>query len=285
MTRTAAAPAAALAFGVVLGVGCVDDSDRPPPPVCAGDCGRPPQGGTGLPSSGGAGSEDEGEGGAPSSETVSLTGNVELLFDNGRFDTGEIFTDAAEVRTTRADGKVTTAAWNGVDPFSLQGLPVDDAVWLLVTPPNAKANDAVPTFEPVVTTHPDAAGRVAADLGLVRDSTIDGIFTALSVPVQRDNNLAQVVLKLVERGGGSGLTPLTGVSVHADAAAGVSYAVSGGYSDVATATDTTGVAVVLNVPAAKWPGALVSVQFSGQKTGGAQVRAVTGAVSLVTLVL
>jgi len=241
--------------------------------------------GTGFPSNGGAGSEDEADGGAAATDTVSLTGQVQLLFDNGRFDTGEIFTDAAEVRTTRADGKAVTSAWNGVDPYLLQSLPAEDTVWLLVTPPNGQANDAVPTFEPVVTTHPDAAGRVNADLGLVRDSTLDGIFSTLSLPLQRDERLAQVVLKLVERSGGSGLTPVVGVSVHADAAADVSYAVSGGYSDVATETDATGVAVVLNVAAAKWPGALVSVQFSGRKTGGAQVRAVTGAVSLVTLVL
>jgi hypothetical protein len=276
-----------MAVAVALAGACANDGERPPPPVCAGDCGRPPGVSTGFPSQGGAGSEDEGEGGTPARETVSVTGQVELLFDNGRFDTGELFTDTAEVRTTRADGKLETSTWNGsgTEPFLLEDLPAEDTVWFLVTPVNAKANDAAATFEPVVTSHPDAAGRVNADLGLVRDTTIDGIFSTLSLPLQRDDNLAQVVLHLVERGAGSGLTPVVGVSVHADAAADVSYAVSGGYSDVSTETDATGVAVVLNVPAAKWPGALVNVQFSGRKTGGAQVRAVTGAVSLVTLVL
>jgi len=243
--------------------------------------------GVGLPTSPGGGGdsgENPGAGGESSSKTVSLTGNVQLLFDNGRFDTGELLTDAATIKSTRADGRPTSDTWTGTPPFTVEDLPAQTTVWLLVTPQTAGADAAV-TLEPVVTGGANAKGFVTADLGVVRESTIDTIFDLLSVPLQRDTRAAQVVLLLRARGAGSGLTPRAGVTVKATSAGGISYGASGSYSDVATATDATGVAVLLNVPAGGWPGSLVSVQFSGAKSGGAEVRAIGGAVSLVTVVL
>ncbi len=172
--------------------------------------------------------------------------------------------------------------WNGLPPYLLDNVAANTTAWVLVTPQNPQADDAAITLEPVVTKGANALGQIQADLGIVRDSTIEGFFDVLSMPLQRDLNAAQIVLRLTQRSGGGAFT---GVGVHATTAADVIYGVNGGYSDVETVTDATGIAVLLNVPAAAYPGALVAVTFSGAASGGAQVRAVSGAVSLVTLAL
>jgi hypothetical protein len=274
-----------LAAALIAG-GCQNQGERPPPPTCLG-CGGPAAISIGFPTSpggGGESGEEPEQGGGSNSETVTLEGNVQLLFDNGRFDSGEVLTDAASIKSTRADGRTATDSWNGMDAFKVTDLPADTTSWLLVTPQTAGADAAV-TLEPVLTQNANAQGVVKADLGVVRESNIDTVFDLLSVPVQRDSRAAQVVLRLTSRSAGSGLTPLAGVTVKSSSTASISYSTGGGYSDVATATDATGVVVLLNCPAGGWPGALVNVEFSGEKSGGAQVRAVTGAVSLVTIVL
>ncbi len=235
--------------------------------------------GVGVPSDGGAGPGEGGEGGAADGELVTLTGNVQLLFDNGRFDSGEVFADNATLESSRADGKLLKAAWNGNDPFSLAGLPADEVSWILITPAST-ANDAEVTYEPVVADRVDAAGRMETDVALARRSNLETIFDNLSTPLQRDDNAAQIVLRFENKQGGA----LTGITVKATAAAAIAYSVSGGYSDLAVETDGTGVAVLLNVPGAKFPGAVVNLQVSGAKTGGSRVLAVSGAVTLVTLV-
>jgi hypothetical protein len=276
----------ALLAAVLVG-GCANSQERPRPIVCEGHCGSPANvriGAPTMPGGGGESGETPGAGGGSSDETVTLTGKVELLLDNGRFDTGEIFADPATIKSTNAEGRTASDSWNGQDPFTVKELPGGGVSWLLVTPQSA-GTDASITLEPVVVDRPDSKGFVTADLGLVRDSNIETIFTLLSVPTQRDQKAAQVILRLTERGAGSGLTPITGVTVKAASAETITYSTNGGYSSAATQTDSTGVAILLNVPAGGWPGSLVSVQFSGAKTGGAEVRAVGGAVSLVTIVL
>ncbi|HEX5101980.1 MAG TPA: hypothetical protein VFV94_20870 [Polyangiaceae bacterium] len=287
MSRLRAFGLAPALAGALLAAGCQNQGERPPPPTCVGNCGGPANISVGFPTTpggGGESGEEPEQGGASNGETVTLEGNVQLLFDNGRFDSGEVLTDAASIKSTRADGRTATDTWNGMDAFEIDELPADTTSWLLVTPQTAGA-DAAATLEPVLTQHANAQGVVNADLGVVRESNIDTVFDLLSVPVQRDSRAAQVVLRLTSRSAGSGLTPLAGVTVQSSSAESISYATGGGYSDVATATDATGVAVLLNCPAGGWPGALVNIEFTGAKTGGTQVRAVTGAVSLVTIAL
>jgi hypothetical protein len=205
-----------------------------------------------------------------------------LVLDNGRFDNVQPFTGSVAINTTDADGKPSVGTWNAMNsqPFALANLPAKDVAWILVTPDNGAALDALPTFEPVATSPVNAMGQVTADLALVRDSNIETIFDTLSLPVQRDTSAAQVVLRITRKGSTAGVP---GVTVRAVAAAAVVYGANSGYSDVATTTDATGVVVLLNVPAAKYPGALVSVQMSGALSGGAQVRAVSGAATLATV--
>jgi hypothetical protein len=50
-----------------------------------------------------------------------------------------------------------------------------------------------------------------------------------------------------------------------------------------TVTDLTGVVVLANAGATAYPGGFVRVEFNGARTGGADVRVVTGAVTLTTI--
>lgn len=266
--------------------GCSNSRERAPL-VCVGNCGGPTNvriGAPTTPGGGGESGENPGAGGDGSGKTVTLTGDVGLLLDNGRFDMAEKFLDPATIKSTNADGRTASDAWNGMDPFTVQELPEGSVSWLLVTPQTA-GTDAAVTLEPVLAERPDSKGFVSADLQLVRDSNIETIFDLLTVPTQRNAKAAQIVLILTERGAGSGLTRLAGITVKATSAETISYSTNGGYSSVATQTDSSGVAVLLNVPAGGWPGSLVSVQLSGVKKGGGEVRAIGGAVSLVTVVL
>lgn len=277
--------APALAAALVVG-GCQNQGERPPPPTCVG-CGGPAGISIGFPTSpggGGESGEEPAQGGASSSDTVTLQGDLRLLVDDGRFAMGDLFASNATIKSTSADGRTATDAWNKVDHYRIDDLPADTTSWLLITPETAGA-DAEVTLEPVLTQGANAQGVVTADLGVVRESNMEAVFDLLSVPVQRDTRAGQVVLLLRSRSAGSGLVPLSGVTVKSSAAASISYSTGGGYSDVATQTDSTGVAILLNCPAGAWPGALVNVELSGAKTGGAEVRAVSGAVSLVTIVL
>src|SRR6185369_12095303 len=103
--------------------------------------------------------------GGDSNGTVALTGDVLLLLDNGRFDSGPPFLIPAQIKTTRANGKAVSELWDGTgtDPFLIEDLPAKQTSWLFVTPENAQANDSVPTLEPVVTEPADARGRVTAN--------------------------------------------------------------------------------------------------------------------------
>jgi hypothetical protein len=58
------------------------------------------------------------------------------------------------------------------------------------------------------------------------------------------------------------------------------YGAAGTFTDDAIATDASGLVLLVNVPASTWPGTLVGVTFTGALEGGADVRAITGAVTL-----
>jgi hypothetical protein len=59
----------------------------------------------------------------------------------------------------------------------------------------------------------------------------------------------------------------------------VVYGASGTFSDVVTATDASGLVMLVNLPASSWPGSLAGVSFSGALEGAADVRVVAGAVT------
>ncbi|HTQ02631.1 MAG TPA: hypothetical protein VMI54_02200 [Polyangiaceae bacterium] len=270
---------------VALGLGCASEKERPPPPTCLGDCGLSPGIGTGVSMPGGsAGAQGEGGADAGTPQGVVLTGDVLVLNDDLDFMTGTPLTDTANIQTDGADGRPVTGTWDGINPFVLTNVAAARPVWVLATPPNGTADDALPALEPVRTDAPDANDTVTANLALVHATTIDHIFALASVPLTTDATLGQVILLLESKPvGATTPSPLAGVTAQSSSAQGVIYAASGSFSDVATTTDNTGVVVLANVAGAAWPGAVINVLFSGAKTSGAQVRVVSGAVTIATI--
>lgn len=280
MTRR---PTASVVVLGALAFGCANDKGRPPPPLCPG-CSLSPNLGAGQQMPDG-GTQGEAGSDAGTSQGIELTGSVLVLNDDLNFSTGDFFTDSANIQTDGADGKPVTASWDGITPFAVENVKQAKPVWVLVTPPNGVADDAVPAFEPVVTDKPDANNQVSANLALLHASTVEHIFDLASVPLTTDTSKAQVVLLLeTSPAGATTPSPQAGVTVQSSSAENVIYAASGGFSDVAMASDNTGVVVLGNVAAAAWPGAVINVVFTGARTGGSQVRVVSGAVTIATIV-
>jgi hypothetical protein len=267
---------------VFVAFGCAKEPERPRPVTCVGKCGfTPGLGGTVSPD-GGAGPDGEG-GSGNENEPVELTGNVLILNDELNFSSGALYTDRVALRTEDASGRNVTGTWNGSDPFSIVNVKRSSVLWVLATPENGVFGDALPALEPVRTNQP-SLGQVDVTLALVRASSIEQILDLASVPLTPDSSKAQIILLLKQHTSGSGEPPAAAdVTVTTPSAEGVLYGASGGFSDVSTATDATGVVVLANVASAAWPGALVNVEFTGARTSGARVPAVTGAVTLATL--
>ncbi len=279
-------PSARWLLVVAVGLGCANEKERPPPPTCLGDCGLSPGLGAGLQMPGGAGADGEGGSDAGTSQGIELTGSVLVLNDDIDFGTGDLFTDTANIQTDGADGKVVTGSWDGINPFAIENVKKARPAWVLVTPPSGVADDMLPALEPVRTDKPDANDRVDTNLALVRATTIDHLFETAAVTPTTDATKGQViVLFQTQPSGASAPSPLSGLTVQSTSAETVIYAASGAFSTVATATDNTGVVVLANVAAAGWPGAVINLVYSGVKAGGSQVRVVSGAVTIVTLVL
>ena len=268
-----------------LVLSCQSSSERPPPPTCVGDCGLDPGLGAGM-SPGGGGAEGEGGSDGGTSKGVLLTGRVLVLNDDVNFVSGAPYTGVTDLKTKGVDGRTVTAQWNGSEPFSLVGVLRTAPLWVLATPQNLRADDVLPVLEPVRTDKPDAQGTVTADLALVHATSIDRLFELASVPLTNDSSKAQIILRLVDKTStATDPPPLPGIGVSAPTAEATLYGASGGFSSVATATDVTGVVVLANVGGAAYPGALVHVEFSGARTAGTDVPAVTGAVTLTTIPL
>jgi len=259
----------ASALALVL-VACADPPDRTPA-TCV-DCGFSVGSGVGIPSSGGSGGEGAGGSGATAGEAVTLTGDV-LLLDDFAFESGPLFPELTAIRVEGESGASVVGSWNGVDPFLIENVQFGAEVWLLATPPPNGLG--LPTLGPLDTSEPNIEGVVTADVAVVSQGVIDTIFALLTVPVMRNEEQAVVLLGITDSDG----DPLAGVTVTAREAEVVVYGANGTFSDLPTATDSSGLLVLGNVPASNWPGSLVAVTFSGELEGGVNVPVVTGGVT------
>ena len=268
-----------------LVLGCAKHEERAPA-TCVGDCGLAPGLGTGLPSNPGGSAGDKGEGGSDAgvSSGVELTGNVRVLNDDLDLDTSSLLIGAVDLKTDGQNGKSVTGHWNGADPFKLSNVPPSTGAWVLATPQSPVADDALPAVDAVRTDVTDSSGTVTLSLYLVHATSLDHVFALATIPLTRDASKAQIILRFTSKSSASA-APISGLNITAGSAEDVLYGASSSFSDVATETDNTGVAVLANVPGAAWPGALITVQLAGAKTAGAQVRAVSGAVTIASLVL
>jgi hypothetical protein len=219
---------------------------------------------------------------------IELTGLVQQLTPDGTFTTYGQFAGLATVQTVGADGRPVVGAWNGTDPFVLDGVRSSPEIWVLTTPQNPMAADALPGLQAVETDDPDMQGRVTQNLSLIHASELDLIYSFATMPLSSDASKAQVILRFVDMSSTStNPPPLPGIAVRASTAEDLLYGSSGSFSDVATATDSTGIVILANVGAAAWPGAAIHFDYTdgGARTGGQDVFGVVGAVTLATIPL
>jgi len=165
--------------------------------------------------------------------------------------------------------------WNGIDPFSIDGVKRGPTIWAQATP---GPGDALRTLQPIDTSVPNAAGVVQTELTIVRASELDVAFSVLALPVTREEARAQLVLVALSQN-----RPAAGVSVLAPAAEVVIYVDNGGFTDTATTTDNSGIFLLANVPSVAWPGSGVTVTLSGAVSGRWDLRAVSGTVTFAAV--
>jgi hypothetical protein len=259
--------AATALLGAIL-FACGERAEKPRPYTCAGKCsptdpivvGQPgPPGGTGGTGGGGGG-------GAPGEDgPVRLVGEVRSLDSLVPF-AGTVYRDPVELLVEGEDGDVR-GSWTGADTtFSLDGVRRAGVVWARATPLRL---DALPTLQPLDTRFSDDLGVVSRPLTVVRTVPIDLAFNVLTLPIERDENLAQVVLVATNDS-----VPAEGIQVRATGVV-VIYAENGGFSDTVTSTDRTGIVLLANVP-----GSGVTVELSGAVVGRWDVRLLPGGVTV-----
>jgi hypothetical protein len=260
-------------LALALAPGCSEPTERTPA-TCQG-CGVVTGGGIGLPPGSGGGAGTSGQAGmAGATAGVTLTGNV-LLLDDFSLQSGSLLIeDPVTVRAQAKGGGSMEGTWNGIAPYEIENVLSDPLVWVSLTPVNLVTR-ALPTLSPVDTSNPAANGRVTVDLAVIDRTLVDTILDILTVPVLRDESKAILILE-VTRGDG---TPLPGVTVTAPTAETIVYGAAGTFTDDAEETDNSGLVLLVNVPASAWPGTLVGVTFTGALQGGADVRAISGAVT------
>lgn len=281
MSRTRGFGSAWLGAGVLV-FACATNGERDDPVTCLGEsCYMPGHVGSTPGDGNGDGNSGGGEGGE--SGAVTLSGVVGLLSDD-EFHDADLFVDAVDLRAESHDGSKASAVWTGSasDPFEIEGVKQSRATWVYGAP-RGSGNDALPTLEPMRTDEPASNGVVKAEdpFVLARASVLDQIFDVLSTPITRDSSKAQLVLKLVTdddppRGA-------EGVRVTAPKAEVVIYAVNGSFSEIPEETDSTGLVLLANVDASSWPGAIVDVSLEGDRSSAVDVRAITGAVTIVSV--
>lgn len=258
---------------LALTSGCGESTERVPA-TCT-KCGIVTGGGVGMPGSGGgAGPGNAGNAGMGATSSVTLTGRV-ILIDDFAFESGPVLDDAATIRAQARGGGTATGDWNGTGEYQVANVLSDPLAWVSVTPATS-TGEGLPTVAPVNTSQPAADGTVTQNLAVVSTTVIDTVLNLLTVPTLRDTSKAILILMVQEADG----TPLPGVTVTAPTAETIVYGAAGTFTDDASQTDNSGLVLLVNVPASAWPGTLVGVTFTGALQGGADVRAITGAITI-----
>lgn len=274
------------ASGVVAGlllssVACSDAETRPArigdcnDPACldARDLPQPSVPSTGVSGGGAGGTAGEGGGSTLAGNvlevaadllgTDGLGGVVEVRAPNATLDADEIAGETGPGGTYRIDGvRQGAVVWVAVGAF--ESPPVE---------PYMDTLQAVDTTQGVV------------DLRVMRRQVMrDLASTFLLEPVELDPELAAILIRFVDERG----APLAGVRITIPDPAQVSTAYDAGdtYSDALDATSVRGTAVLLNLPAARYPGGATSItaDIDGEPLT-ANLLIAQGAVTVVTAVV
>ncbi len=251
---------AAALLVALIALGCSEDSDHPPVQACSGtQCHGPPVLGSGASTGSGVG----GEGGSASGIPVFSVSR----FESDDFLSTAPFTNLASVLADGEGGTTLEAAWNGLDPFAIEGLAEEPFV--LVEP--ELGVDALPTM-----LRPALDGLV--ELPLVRATVLESILALSSQPLDLASDRAQVAITLIDVGTAQ---PISAATLAEPSAESVLYASSGTWSDADSETGPSGLAMLVNVEAGAWPGKLTSVAVTGSATGAIPLRVVSGAVTVL----
>lgn len=264
----------ALAFGsLVLLLACEEQKEEPPPITCQGRCGivEPPV--IGGPSTPGGDAGAGGESGG-TDEPVRLTGDVLFLHDLSGLG-ASVLSEPAEL-LVEGPTRDVMGRFNGIDPFSLDGVQRATTTWALATP---GPGNALATIQPVDTSRPNDDGVVDTSLTVMSESEIATAYAVISMPVSLDVTRAQAVLVIRKN-----KRPVADVRVTTGSTETVIYADSGGFTDADTAaTDPTGIVLLANLPASAWPGSGVTVTLTGAVVARYDIQVVTRAVTFAGL--
>jgi hypothetical protein len=260
-----------VAFGAIVAcVACEQPGERPDPITCSG-CGSPitPTWTGDAPSDVDGGAAGSGSG---SDEPVTLEGEVHILNDIAAL-TSTRYDLPAALRAEGTNGDVL-GQWDGVGPFSIEGVKRAGAVWAQATP---TSGDTLRALRPINTSLP-RDGVVTTALGLARSSDFQAAFDLLGSPIDFAENAGHALLIAV-----SGGDPISGARVVASRDGVVLYSENGAYSDTATSTDESGIVLLANVPAGDWPGSEVTVTLGGSGRGSFILMLVSGGLTIANV--
>lgn len=267
-------------LGVVLVTLACQEPDKHPPLISPCDPGQRCSLGVGQlggaamgGSTGAGGSSTAGTAGSGSGR---LTGSVVDLVDDG-FVASIPFGDSAIIEGQASNGAVLSTTFNGQAPFTLLGVEPAVPSWISVRPSNGTGN--LRTLHPVATNIDRSV-----ELGLVRADTLDEMFGVLTVPAQLATATAQIVLAFTVTQGAS-TSGAVGVQVALPDSAFVAYKSGAVWSSDLPGTDSSGLAVLGNVPGVAFPGTTKRIFLGGSSSGFIDVRVAADAVSLVAVPL
>jgi hypothetical protein len=216
-------------------------------------------------------------GGAGGSPGASADAGVEALsgdlgvFTDTLFFTMRPFVGSGTVGVTSGASRVS-APFDG-SGYRVPAVEPSALHWVDLQPASGD-DDAMPTL------HVVEGWRAVADLGMASRSVLEGILSDLATPRAPSPDLAYLVVTFVDTSG----SPLAGISVTGPAAQTVAYDEGPAFSEGPAETQSRGVALLVGVPASRFPGAPLVVSFASPLralTGTVVVRAAQGAVTFV----
>lgn len=261
--------AASLAAACALG--CQESDSRPP---FSGSCSVPDAGCAPFPPVGGGGARDGGadgradSGGNPLAE---LVGTVVVLGDD--FSSKLKFPGTATIHAEARRGGYVSTGFDGENWFRLGGVRVAEKNWVGVKP--AIANGPVLTTLQTLDTRSDGSVELVA----IQAEALDFIYQLVTLPTQRQPGSGQVVVSFVDAAAPD--TPVEGITVNIDGAETVIYDADGSYTDVTASTGGAGTALLVNIPAATFPGSVHNLAWSGGAAGFEEIRIAADAVTFL----
>lgn len=236
-----------------------------------------------LPSgpSGGGAAGAAGGGGMPGPDGE-LSGSILEIISQDLV-TSQSVRGEVEVRAPSAEGSGDVVAEPGSDGFyRLQGIERGQGIWVGVGTFGDPLTDLfIDTLQAV-----DSGRSGFTNLVVLRRDTLSELAASsfISQPAQLAPEGAHIVLQFVNGEG----QPVEGVQITFPAPDDISTAYDAGdtYSDALPETSTRGMAVLLNLDAAAWPGTPFGIvaQIDGEQLS-AQVQIARGAVTVVTAVV